>query len=335
MDTLYTPQYIAQAKLMFSQINAKNHEIGNAFFEMYGIGNVIGIKDRPYERFMEYENLLSELRKTDFEKYQDIHKGTPFYFLGWLAFQLKNYEKAVFYMDAALAEDKRVDKTKGWLSHPSGQFMMLDQEGNQIAKEITRHLSNRVGHEIDRFNAVSTISQSGKLSMVNFKEKFVAKLILETDKHSIVTAFYSFILEYEEREQELFLRSRDGASIEPVLAFLFKGGLIFESLLKYFYPKKDDKKTTYKTIGNVFDTEDFRRDFPKGLSISADSIAAIIDPVGLDHSWQIAFSTTSKLRNTAGHNLVWDYTFDNPDNLKKLYEQQVNAIFYLIQKNLS
>jgi len=32
------------------------------------------------------------------------------------------------------------------------------------------------------------------------------------------------------------------------------------------------------------------------------------------------------------NNLVWDDIFDDPNNFRKLYEQQMNAILYLVHK---
>jgi hypothetical protein len=34
--------------------------------------------------------------QTDVDKYRKMHKGTPFGFLSWLAFDMRNYEKAMF-----------------------------------------------------------------------------------------------------------------------------------------------------------------------------------------------------------------------------------------------
>ena len=46
----------------------------------------------------------------------------------------------------------------------------------------------------------------------------------------------------------------------------------------------------------------------------------------------LAFDVTSQLRNTTGHNLIWDPVFENPDNFKRFVEQQVNAILYIAAK---
>lgn len=325
-STFLTPEKIAQARLSFRQLAISGPEDGDRFFEAYGPGNTINIADRPFERFEDYEMLLSIIKNDNPEKYDKIHKGTPFYFLAWTAFDLKNYEKAVFYMDAAIVEDIRKDSV-GWLGNPASQFLTLNHGGNQAAARITEHLIDTIEREISRFNK---ITETSDLNRQNFVEQFIKKLIEKKENHSIVTALYSFILEFEERSRELNLRSKDGGSVEPALTYLFKGGLIFESLLKYLYPKKDNDTDECKTLGDIFHTIAFKKDFFNGVDTSAESLQNIVKVVGTDVI--TAFSVTSKIRNTVGHNLVWDDVFNNPDNFKKLYQQQINAVFYLIQK---
>jgi len=324
--TFHTTEKIAQARLAFRQLTISGPEDGDRFFEAYCPGNTINIADRPYERFEDYEILLKIIRDDDQTKYEQIHKGTPFYFLAWTAFDLKNYEKAVFYMDAAISEDMRKNPN-GWLNNPASQFLTLNPQGDQAAIRITKHLKNKILAELSRFNGVS---RQSCISAEDFVEKFVKEFVKQKKYHSIITAFYSFILEFEDREKELLLRSIEGGSIEPTLTYLFKGGLIFESLLKYLYPKEDNRTDDCKTLGDIFNTTNFKSDFITGIKTNANTLQEIVKTIGND--LQTAFNTTSKLRNTTGHNLVWDDVFNKSDNFKILYEQQVNAILYIIQK---
>lgn len=314
------------AKETFKQLKVTCPKDEDNFFELYGPGNTPFVTDRPYERFEDYELLLETLQGDDRLKYEKIHKGTPFYFLAWTAFDLKNYEKAVFYMDAAISEDMRKNP-QGWLNNPASQFLTLNVQGDQTAIRITKHLTDKISTELSRFNKISSLPP---LSIKFFVEKFVKELAKDKKHHSIITAFYSFILEFEDREKELSLRSTAGGSIEPTLTYLFKGGLIFESLLKYLYPKKDNGIDECKTLGNIFNTKTFRADFNVAIQTSANTLQEIVNNIKDD--LQSAFNTTSKIRNTAGHNLVWDDVFNSSTNFKGLYEQQVNAILYLIQK---
>lgn len=177
---------------------------------------------------------------------------------------------------------------------------------------------------------MSSVFGFKQISIINFVEKFVKLLVLKKENQSIVTAFYSYVLEFEDREKELLLRSSEGGSIEPAITFLFKGGLIFESVLKHLYPVKDDG-ISCKTLGDIlFHTRAFQSDFNVVIKTTANSLQEIVSCIGNDV--QSAFNTTCKLRNTTGHNLVWDDVFGEANNFRKLYEQQINAIFYLIQK---
>jgi hypothetical protein len=48
------------------------------------------------------------------------------------------------------------------------------------------------------------------------------------------------------------------------------------------------------------------------------------------HGVEDQFSTTAKLRNTTGHNLVWDNIFSAPAKYEDLFHQVMNALLYVI-----
>jgi len=102
-------ELIKEAVENFKKITINSHEDGEKFFETYGIGYLRDTIEYPYETFKHYESLLEQIKNVNPNKYNKIHKGNPLYFLGWIAFDLKNYEKAVFYMDAAAAEDIKIN----------------------------------------------------------------------------------------------------------------------------------------------------------------------------------------------------------------------------------
>lgn len=320
-----TPEEIAAARLAFRQMAISGPEDGDRFFEAYGPGNFSEAIERPFERFEDYELLLSVVREDDPQKFAQIHKGTPYYFMGWLAFDLKNYVRAVFYMDAAISEDIRKDPT-GWQNNPGNQFLTLS-DNSQVAERMTKHLRGLVEKELLRFNSISNLSQ---ITLKDFVDKFILALSKDTNKHSIITALYSFLLESGDREKELQLRSSSGGSIEPVLSYLFKGGLIFESLLKHLYPNKDNGDPV-KTLGDIYQTASFKTNFLQNVSTYSTSLLDIVTSVNNNNDLQTAFNTVSKLRNTTGHNLVWDDVFNNPDNFMILYQQIISATFFIIK----
>lgn len=301
------------------------HE-GDNFFGTFGPGNLIYITDRPYERFEDYEFLLTELRERHPEKYKQIHKGTPFFFLSWLAFDLRNYEKALYYMDAAISEDVR-EYGKKWIGQPAALFLKL-QEGNlKVGKRAIDQIKKILNDHLDRFNKLSGLKP---IRIEEFVEKFVSPFIEEQSTRTIISAFYAFLMESSERMLELKLKSIQGSSIGPIITTLFSGGLIFESLLKCIYPKNDEGKAS-KQVGEIFKIKAFNNDFGSGMKTSADNLKEILEDIN-DDSLTTAFCTTAKLRNTTGHNLIWDNIFDDPSHYEKLSDQIVNAVLFFIEK---
>jgi hypothetical protein len=141
-----------------------------------------------------------------------------------------------------------------------------------------------------------------------------------------------FILEFAENFQQLsYRRGSSGGSNEPFTIHLFTGGLLLESLLKHYYPKAAGHQGTY-TIGTVFHRADCRADF--GLAqvpeTSAETLREIYDAIQGSDSVETAFSTAAKLRNTTGHNLVWDNVFDTPEIYVALFDQVMNAVLYVV-----
>ena len=91
----------------FKQVDFTDAAEGDTFWRLFAPGNTRYVSDRPYERLSDYEEMLRLLRTADQVKYEQMHKGTPFYIMSWLAFDLRNYEKALFYIDAGVSEDVR------------------------------------------------------------------------------------------------------------------------------------------------------------------------------------------------------------------------------------
>lgn len=147
---------------------------------------------------------------------------------------------------------------------------------------------------------------------------------------TIISALYIYVLESDERMTELRLKSVQGSSLGPVIAHLFSGGLIFKSILKYLYPVKDNGGRV-KTFGQVFQTKEFSADFTGTFEIGADSLQDILDAAN-DNSLLTAFCTISNLRNTTGHNLVWDDIFQSPATYEILINQSYNALLYLVER---
>ena len=299
-------------------------EQADHFFSTFGPGNLLNATDRPHERFNDYETLLSLLLDRNHRKYEQVHKGTPFFFLSWLAFDLRNYEKALYYLDATIYEDVK-NAGPEWIELPGALFLKLTTQ-QHVAKRVIGQIRNLLEGQLTRFNSISNLSP---MSINDFVDKFVINLMQDPSARTLISAFYIFLLELKERQMELHLRSSEGSSLGPIIGHLFSGGLIFESILKKLYPTKDNGDHI-QTLRQIYNTTAFQTDFGTGIQTSADTLQEIFDAVD-DDSLLTAFCTTSKIRNTTGHNLIWDNIFNSSQNYEVLVNQIINAVFYVVE----
>jgi hypothetical protein len=309
---------------------------GNDFFAVFAPGNTAQARDRPFERFSDYEELLYRLMQADPVKYRRMHKGTPFGFMSWLAFDLENFEKGLFYLDAAISEDIRnADPPPVWVNYPGPRVLTLDVDpANVWFKRTVEDVKRLLERELTRFNGISNRPPLD----INSWQKFVRNLIADPTKRTIISALYVFLLESEDRRKELQLREGcTGGSNQPFTVHLFTGGLLFESLLKHCYPT-NDRGQKNETLGGVFSkTAQFSTDFGPGCSgvdRQANSLADIHGAIQNGTSRETAFSTAAKLRNTTGHNLVWDDIFATPAKYVDLFQQVMNAVLHVISQKL-
>lgn len=320
-----TDPLVQHALYHFDQLPTPAIQQEDQFFSTFGPGNLLQATDQPFERFCDYEELLRLLQNRNPDKYDQMHKGTPFFFLAWLAFDIRNYEKTLYFLDAAISEDVR-NAGGNWTALPGALFLRLTT-GPHVAERVIRRIRQLLSGQIDRFNAISGLAP---LDVDLFIQRFVIQLIQTPSTRTIISAMYVYLLEAAERHLELRLKSIQGSSLGPVIAHLFSGGLVFESLLKYLYPTKDNGDPV-KTLGQVFQTTAFTADFGTGIQTSADSLQDVLD-TATDNSLLTAFCTASRLRNTAGHNLVWDNVFHLTSNYEILVNQSMNALLYLIER---
>jgi len=328
--------FIEDVKKTYHDLVTDVHPSGDRFFEKFTMGNRLDSPDFPYERFCDYEELLKLLHGEDPDKYQLIHKGTPFYYMSWLAFDFRDFEKALFYIDAAISEDIRAHQHTAnpdeWLQAPGSAILTFRDSQQQVAQRTIVEIKNCLLEQLYRFNSIS----GQNWTLEDFINRFVHCLLKDNTKRTIVTAFYVFLMEFKDRLTQLQLRSSIGGSIAPFIGHLFRGALIFESLLKHLYPKitKTDKKSKIikpEKLGDIFLSPEFSTDFFRVEKISSSSLQDIVAGI-TDNAAETAFRTAGKIRNTTAHNLIWDDVFDCQENYQKLYHQIVNALLYLIVK---
>lgn len=266
-------------------------------------------------------DLLNRCRALDEDAYKEIHKGGAFYWLGIASFLLHEYEMATFFFDAAVSEDMR------WgdgIKTPAMLFMQLDDENpEQAAKQLTKDAHNRINRWVTDYNSLSGASSTPMSIQILRERLFIPSL---DPKHSawrsIATTFISFSLEWDNRNTLLDIRIEPG-TFEPFYIHLFKGCLLFESLLKE-NPSPDQWRLA-KGIGNnlgqvlnYYSTALGSRSKEKlGEKISGDLQKILTDLETADNSIFTAIKLTARLRNTVGHNLGWE------DGLTKIEYQKL------------
>ncbi len=283
-----------------------------------------------------YKKLLTEIKTNHQDIYIKMHKGTAFYFIEWYSFLLKNYDQSVFYLDAAISEDKETHKAGDlWKRSGAAAFFLLNSNyTGHYEKYSTSIPHDLVNEEINNFNTVF----HENISVNSFVSEFVEKMLVE-ENTAIITTLYTFILESKDISEMIELRSIHGGTIEPMVIHLFKGSIIFETLLKKTNKRPDG--TDYTQLSGIFDKDGdkgspFPSKYPEFQMVGGhvDKISDIIQSLNegnYKNNISSAFNTVYKLRNSTAHKLSWDDIF-NKDNYIMLYNQVILAILYVIYK---
>jgi len=283
-----------------------------------------------------YKQLLNEIKKYDNNFYNEIHKGVPYFFIGWYSFLLKQYDQSIFYLDASLAEDKKTHKKNDvWLHSGAANFFKLKANYSGAYNIFNdRKLPDLILNLINKYNELCEEIDT-KITLQEFTNKFVEKLIIE-DNTAIITTLYSFILEFEDIQEMIKLRSINGGTIEPMIIHLFKGAVIFETLIKRTNKRPDGKD--FMVLNGLFthETSPFVSKYPE-FTINGghiEQLNEILIPLINDEYSNFvsaAFNTVYKIRNSTAHNLSWDDVFID-DNYEKMFLQIINSIFIVIQR---
>ena len=246
-------------------------------------------------------DILTDLKGLDLLAYERIHKGYIFYFSAISAFLLHDYQSATFFFDAAASEDIKNDPNP---RAPTLLFMMLDSvDPNQAAQELTHIAENWLRAMVTEYNSCPG---SIAITFEEVRQHFLEHAI--TDHHewrTLVTSWVSFLLEWSHRLHILNLRVEDG-TWEPFYLHLFKGCILFESLLK----SEPSGQVTEDTLGRILNNPNSYARAKLGItrhinSGSATMASILHDVAGATSDIQMDIEFTARLRNTVGHNLGW------------------------------
>lgn len=336
-DKINTPEGKQEILTAFSNINDRDPDQADKFFQTYCVGqwnaNRLSIvyHQRDYiGRVDSYQDLLLLLIKTDKEKFNKIHKGTPYCFLGWLYFDIGDYEKGVFYIDLAILEDIRMRGTY-WSKTPATRLLTLEENSGdvEIHRRFVKDIKNILQLEIEEYK------KSIKESKLTSLDIFVRSGLKNPHHRTIVTSLYAYVLQQKSLENLMKLKGEESGSIEPFLIHLRKGTIILETILKEVY-----SSLSGLTMAHILNDPFVIKDSGLKLLDSGKVGSTLEDVVRVlmpyfnkvtnepQNKW---ITIAYRLRNVTSHGMPWSEIID-AEIYKKLYQQVLFSILYLVDK---
>jgi hypothetical protein len=244
-------------------------------------------------------------------RYATEPKGTPFYFLGIAAFASHDYQTAAFFFDAAVAED--IHHYPGDNDKPALMFMRLEARG-EAATPVVEIIVKRLGAALDDYHDRDGSRRS--LTLPDVREHFLNHLE-RPHLRTLTTAFVSFLAEWDYRLQMIDLPTV-GVSREPFFTHLFRGCLLFESLLRdkaplnppeswseYFRRKlRLRTRVRHNTLGYLLRVHRNALNIGR-VRTSSSSFEGILSDLRSREPLRGAIRCTARTRNTLGHDLAW------------------------------
>jgi hypothetical protein len=292
--------------------------------------------DSPARQIWVWERVLRILHDADTARYEEIHKGTPFYFLGIASYLGEDFERALFYMDCALEQDCRLHGPR-WYRIPSGMFVRLDdvpeaQAGRELVR-VTNSLFEFWGNAVAAGGGTQLSLNAYRARLVNYGVQH------ENALRSVVTAFLSFLLEITPRRTQLLLAPVGAGTGEPFFLHLFKGALLFETLLRASPMGRPLVAANAKaTLNDLLSSTAIFQGLQLGAApqgFGAHTFADVLDRIQADVSSGVGFNERAiravwALRNTTGHNLAWA---SRPSSVEyeQLFVMVLGSIMLVIQ----
>jgi hypothetical protein len=256
---------------------------------------------------------LEKIKETDPTKYA-APKGTPFYFMGIAAFASHDYQTATFFFDAAVSED--VKHYAGDRNKPAMLFMRLDKTGQgeaaqQIVDIVVDKLKAALKDYTDRKGSKPLTLDDVREHFLNHQER--------PHLRTLTTTFVSFLAEWDYRSAMIDLPDAE-VSREPFFTHLFRGCLLFESLLKDKMPppveppwltrlwtkffRRKGRVASYTTLGPLLKIN--RQALGIGrVKASSSTFEEILPELKSNEPLRAAIQCAARVRNTLGHDLAW------------------------------
>jgi hypothetical protein len=204
--------------------------------------------------------------------------------------------------------------------------MIDDSVEGQAARALVTLLRERIEKSVNNYCTRSD-ARAPSLTFDEIRTSFLLPAMQVGNEHlrTLVTTFISFILELDHRRTLIDIRPELGTA-EPFFIHLFKGCLLFESLLKNKASNKGKK------LEAVLRELRARLGFSgrEQMVISARDFQKIINDLpSNDNSVYWAIVQTGRIRNTTGHNLGWRVALD-PTTYNTLAESVAIACLHTL-----
>ena len=290
---------------MLNALPSDDPTAASDFFVRFGLAQLYG-QGAFFQALERGHKILHLLNQLNSEKYSEIHKGYIFYFMGMAAYRLHDFQSAIYYIDATLSEDRKNFPEDP--DTPPHLFLRLEGENErQAAQALTGGAQETIEEYLRLYNNVLEENQLGidPLLIEEVREFFLGPSVAEdmASKRSLASTFITFFLEFKYRDFQLRLRREPGTN-EPLIFHLYKGCLLYESLLKNNPKVKVDTRTLRPTL-NLLSNE-MQLTFNNGIDIRAETLDdALQEAVAGTDELTSSVIITGKLRNTLSHNLGW------------------------------
>ena len=280
--------------------------------------------------------LLMTCKQIDQEAFAKIHKGHPYFFIGITSYRLGDYQTSILFFDAALSEDLKFKKEE---DSPTRLFFMLKgEEPRNAARLDTQYVETKVKRSINYYN--DDIAKNKDINKINLKDmqdvffEYVLDNSGDPGLRTMLTTYITYIVEWDFRNEHFDLGVRKGTS-EPYLLHLFRGCVLFESLLKrnpFPKPKHEDQK---KELGKLL--RYYQNEMKVKLPDDFTSKITGINTLGkllteLNNQSEViedSILTTYWLRNILGHSLAWEDRIEQ-ESYRKLYFSVSTSCLHVI-----
>ena len=281
----------------------------NTFFENIPILSS-SLRDYKETSYKQAFDQLSRLNKLDQVAFQRFYKGQVFFDLAYCAFLEENYESAIFFLDAAASED--FFKRKGQYSQAVGCLTLDDSPELKRGLVLTSVMLGE--NYLPKFLEIySKAVGSNPIDIDLLKKYFLKRAFSDHPKwRPLVTSWLVFSLNVVTSMRFRDLIS-DNDNVDFLFAYLLRGCLLFESLLK---SEPTGTLADLKTLGGLFCEDAKKSKYSKirfkligdgvEFDTSRKTFHDVVENIGVYSGINGCLNLAYDLRNTVGHNLVWD-----------------------------